>query len=213
MTEGLKEEIAAMARRLYRRGLTTVSGGNISARHVSGSILITRSGPDKGNLSAEDICEISAEGENLSPALSPSMEKEMHLKIYRRRPGINAVIHAHTPIASAFSCTGRNIDTTLTGESYLILRKVQRVAGGTMGSGPLAETAAEAAGSSDVILIENHGPVCLGKTLMEAYNRIEVLEHAARMTLITHLLGGCSPLSGEALENIESLFGNSRDAG
>ena len=213
MTEGLKEEIAAMARRLYRRGLTTVSGGNISARHVSGSILITRSGPDKGNLSAEDICEISAEGENLSPALSPSMEKEMHLKIYRRRPETNAVIHAHTPIASAFSCAGRNIDTTLTGESYLILGKVQRVAGGAIGSGPLAEAAAEAAENSDVILIQNHGPVCLGKTLMEAYNRIEVLEHAARMTLITHLLGGCSPLSGEALENIESLFGNGRDAG
>ncbi len=213
MTENLKNEIAAMARRLYSRGLTTVSGGNISARHGSGSILITRSGPDKGKLTAEDICEISTEGENLSVPISPSMEKEMHLEIYRRRPGVNAVIHAHTPVASAFSATGRNIDTTLTGESYLILGKVQRIPGGTMGSAPLAEEAAEAAENSDVILMENHGPVCLGKTLMEAYNRVEVLEHAARMTLITHLLGGCSPLSGETIRSIDSLFGNRSDPG
>jgi len=208
MTEEIKAEIAGAIRKLYRRGLTTTGGGNVSARGDNGSLFITRSGPDKGELTSADICEISSGGENLSSGLTPSMETQMHLRIYRTRPDVNAVVHSHTPVASAFSATGMRINTSLTGESHLMLGRIERVASRTMGSEALADAAAIAAERSDVIMILNHGPVCLGKSVMEAYSRMEVLEHTARMTLITHLLGNCSELSTNALEEIDALFGN-----
>jgi L-fuculose-phosphate aldolase len=206
MPGNIREEIAEITRRLYRRGLTTVSGGNISAIGGYGSIFITRSGPDKGMLTGEDICEISSGGDILSAGLNPSMETGMHLAIYRRRPDTGAIIHSHPTVACAFSATDREIDTTLTGETYLLLGKIEKVPGETMGSEALAEVVGKAAVSSDVIMIGNHGPVCLGRSLMEAYNRTEVLEQAARMTLAAHMLGNCSGLSAEALRHIDSIF-------
>jgi L-fuculose-phosphate aldolase len=205
----IRKELAEAARRLYQRGLTTVSGGNISARSGSGSILITRSGPDKGTFTGEDICEISPDGENLSPGQAPSMECGMHLSLYRTRPDVNSVIHAHPPTAVAFSASGRDIDTTLTGESYLLLGRIERVPAAVMGSEELARSAGEAAAHSDVILIDNHGPVCLGESITEAYGRIELLEQAARVTLITSLLENRRPLPDEILREIDSIFGKS----
>jgi L-fuculose-phosphate aldolase len=202
-----REEIAYYMKRLYERGLTTTCGGNISLRSENGSILITPSGPDKGRLTADMICEVSLDDGTLLSGSTPSMETALHLKVMRARPDVNAVIHAHPTFASAFSATGRKIESGLTGETRLVLGKIGSVPYARMGSEELASLVKEAARDSNVLLMANHGPICLGVSLGEAFNRIEVLEQAARITLITTMLGGRNELGAIELEAIDRLFG------
>jgi L-fuculose-phosphate aldolase len=205
MTERKKEEIAYFMKRLYSRGLTTTSGGNISLRESNGSILITPSGDDKGRLTAETICEISTGGKNPSSHQKPSMETYLHLLIYKRRGDIKAIIHAHPPWTTTLSATGKKIKSNLTGESRFILGEITRVPYALMGSEELALAVSEAATNADVLLMENHGPVCLGLSLEDAFNKIEVLEAAAKTTLITELLGGANELTDEQISEIDKL--------
>ena len=205
MKEMEKEEIAYFMKRLYSRGLTTTSGGNISMRKDSSSILITPSGPDKGRLTAETICEISTDVKNFSLNHKPSMETLLHLEIYKRRSDITAIIHAHPPWTTALSAAGKKIKTNLTGESRFILGEITIVPYALMGSEELAMAAAKAAAKTDVLIIENHGPVCLGLSLEDAFNKIEVLEAAAKTTCITELLGGANELTHEQISEIDKL--------
>jgi len=206
MEDVTREEIAYYMRRLYSRGLTTSCGGNISGRSSDDSIYITPSGPDKGRMTAASICEVDMNGKLISGEGEPSMETSLHLKIMKKRPDINAVIHAHPPVATAFSAVEKEISTTLTGECRLVLGEITRVPYSTMGSDKLAEEVSSAAARSDVILMENHGPLCAGATLAQAFSRLEVLEEAARMTLITGLLGGAKHLGQVEIDAIDRLL-------
>ncbi|MDZ7860828.1 MAG: class II aldolase/adducin family protein [Candidatus Krumholzibacteriota bacterium] len=205
MSSGKKEEIAYFMNRLYARGLTTALGGNISLRNGANSILVTPSGLDKGRVTAASICEVSNDGRNLSGDLTPSMETSLHLKIYKRRDDIKAVIHAHPPWATILSASNIEIKTNLTGESRFILGQIANVPYALMGSEKLAGEVFEAAANRDVIMIKNHGPVCLGQTLQDAFSKIEALEAAARTTLFTELLGGASRLTREQISEIDRL--------
>jgi L-fuculose-phosphate aldolase len=206
LTNDPREEIAYYMKRLYSKGLTTTCGGNISVRIGSGSILITPSGPDKGNLRADSVCEVSLEDGSLLNGSGPSMETPLHLKVMNARTDAGAVIHAHPTVATAFSATGKKIDTGLTGEARLILGEIGIVPYARMGSEELAESVAEAAAASDVLIMENHGPLCIGASLGEAFNSIEVLEQTARITLITEILGNRKELGIPELEAIDKLF-------
>jgi len=205
MTGNSKEEIAYFMRRLYSRGLTTTSGGNISMRKENGSILITPSGLDKGRLTAETICEISADGKSLSSNRKPSIETSLHLLIYKRRGDIKAIIHSHPPWTTALSAAGKKINSNFTGESRFILGEVAKVPYALMGSEDLALAVSEAAVTTDVLLMENHGPVCLGFSLENAFNKIEVLEAAAKTSLIAELLDSANELTNEQIREIDKL--------
>ena len=117
-----RREIAYFMRRLYKMGLTTTSGGNIS-RLCDDYVLMTPSTLDKARLKAKHIVVLSLEGENLTPDLKPTMEKEMHIEIYRKNSEVKAIVHAHPVTATAFACTGKSVSTTLIAESYAILNK------------------------------------------------------------------------------------------
>jgi len=193
-------------RRVYQRGLTTASGGNVSSREGN-LIFITPSGTDKGSILPRQVAVITIDGKNLTPALKPSMETGMHLSIYRVRPDVNAVVHAHPVFSSAFCATQREINCRLIGESRAVLGKPAIAGYALMGTQELAANAALAAGESNVILLKNHGVVCLGKTLLQAFDRMEVLEAAARMTFITNLTGDTCEMGDADLADIDRLFG------
>jgi len=197
-------------RRLYKRGLTTASGGNISVRLASG-IFITPSALDKGRIRGKKIGFITFEGENLTPELKPSIENAMHLALYKVRPDISAIVHAHPPIATSFTALGRKIDCTLIAEARAILGTPVVANYALMGTKQLAEAVATAAletdsGKPNVVLMENHGVVCLGTDLLSAFDRLEVLEAAARMTLITSLMGTVKPLTAQQLNEIDNFM-------
>jgi L-fuculose-phosphate aldolase len=211
----LQKEIACFMRRLYDRGLTTASGGNISIR-LKDEILITPSALDKGCIKAKHIGMISIKGENLTPGLKPSIESGMHLAIYQMRPDVNAIVHAHPPTATTFTAINKEINCTLIAEARAVLGQPEMAPYALMGTEELAATAAAAAVKKDpatamkpnVILLENHGVICFGKDLLTAFDRMEVLECAAKMTLISTLMGGAKPLSAGQLVEIDALFKN-----
>jgi len=204
----LREDVAACMRRLYDRRLTTCSGGNVSAR-LGDRVLITPSGLDKGRLTGEQIVAVGPDGRVAAGGPAPSMETGMHLAVYRARPDAAAIVHGHPTVATAFTATGRRIDCRLAGESRALLGEPAPVPYALMGTPELAEAAAAAAARADVLLMANHGVLAVGRTLHEAFDRIEVLEEAARMTLVTALLGDARPLGDREIAAIDALFGRS----
>ncbi len=193
-------------RRLYKQGLTTTSGGNISLRISDEIIVITPSATDKGRMRWKEVGILDMQGNNLTPSLKPSIESEMHLAIYRRRPEVKAIVHAHPVCASAFTAIKIRINTNLTAEARAILGKPLMVPYALMGTAELAARVAEKTSASDILLLENHGILTTGSSLLQAFDRIEVLENAAKMTLIAELTRKKSPLTKERIIQIDKLF-------
>lgn len=192
-------------RRLYKHGLTTTSGGNISQKISDDLIAITPSATDKGNMKWTEIGLMTLKGENLTPDLRPSIETEMHLSIYRKR-GVKAIVHAHPTFATAFTAMKSRINIKLTAEACAILQEPFVVPYALMGTKKLAESVADNIDKSDILLLENHGILTVGATLLQAFDKIEVLENAARMTLIVDFAGKKKSLSKEKIKEIEKLF-------
>ena len=184
MTGNAPQLVATFMRRLYERGLTTACGGNVSMRE-GGYMYITPSGLDKASTEAGMVaCVRLEDGVCLTPDLKVSMESEMHRKIYLCRPDVVAVVHSHPLHASLFSALEEEL----------------------MGSRELAMNVASCAAEHDCILLENHGALTVGKSMLQAYERMEVLENAARMTLMTLSAVHARPLCTERLEEIRRSF-------
>ena len=204
--EAEREQVASIMRRLYRQGLTTCSGGNVSLR-CGVVILITPSGTDKGEITAEEIGAVTPEGDNLLPGLRLSIETEMHLEVYRNRPDVNGIVHAHPVTASAFAALDRDIDTRLTAETSHVLGMPVRAPYALMGTAELARAVGQAAGKGNAVIMENHGVLTVGRTLFEAFDRLELLEAAAKMTWITHTMGSPRPLTEARIQEMEEVYG------
>jgi L-fuculose-phosphate aldolase len=201
-----RKQVASFMRRLYDRGLTTTSGGNISCRISDEIILITPSATDKGRMKWKEVGIMNISGENLTPDLKPSIESEMHLLIYKKKKEINAIVHAHPVFASSFTAMKCNIDTNLTAEACAILGNPVMVPYALMGTADLAKVVSENIAHSDILLLENHGILTTGSSLLQAFDKIEVLENAAKMTLIAEMTKKKSPLSKSRIREIEKLF-------
>ncbi|MCP4311944.1 MAG: class II aldolase/adducin family protein [Bacteroidetes bacterium] len=200
-----KKVVADYMRRLYERGLTTISGGNISML-CDDHVLMTPSGLDKGRLKAKQIVIMTMDGENLTPDLTPTIEMDMHLAIYKNNADVKAIIHAHPVTATAFSSTDKAISTDMLSELYALLREPGRVGYATMGTKSLADQVGEAAKKYRVMLMDNHGVLSTGTNILEAFDRIELLEIAAKTTLINDFLNQKNPIAEEDLKKIAALI-------
>jgi L-fuculose-phosphate aldolase len=201
-----RKEVAIFMRRLYRQGLTTTSGGNISLKTSGNIILITPSATDKGRMRWKDVGIMTLDGKNLTPDLKPSIEHEMHLSIYRKKKEISAIVHAHPLFSSAYTAMKCKINTNLTAEARAICGDPCFVPYALMGTKELAAVASESINRSDILLLENHGILTTGSSLLQAFDRIEVLENAARMTMIVEMTGKKKPLSKSRIKELENLF-------
>jgi L-fuculose-phosphate aldolase len=201
-----RKDVARFMRRLYKQGLTSTSGGNISLRLPDNIIAITPSATDKGRMKWKEVGLINIMGENLTPDLKPSIESGMHLAIYKRKPDVKAIVHAHPVCASAFTAMKCSIETNLTAEACAILGTPVVVPYALMGTAELANIAADHIEKSDILLLENHGVLAAGANLLQAFDKTEVLENAARMTLIVNLNKKKSPLTKARAFEIERIF-------
>jgi L-fuculose-phosphate aldolase len=202
-----REQIAYFMRRLYRQGLTTTSGGNLSCRTTAGHIAISASKSDKAELQAAQVAILGLDGTNLTPELTPTIEAEMHLRIYRRRPDVQAIVHAHPVTATTFCAATTPINTHLIAESYALLADPVFIPYACMGSDELAERVAASLGDSVCALLRNHGVLTIGDTLLAAFDRLELLEMAARQTLIAGHLDGIRPLNAGQCAELDELMG------
>ena len=190
--------------RLYAQGLTTTSGGNISLRTANDRILLTPSATDKGRMTAEQIAEIGMDGTNHTPGLKPSGETSMHLEIYKRRPDVKAIVHAHPPMASVFAVAEKKLNVRLIAESYAILGEPAVAPYALTGTQELADhVAGTLPKGTSCVLMKNHGALTVGTTLLEAFDRMEVLENAAKINLYAHQLGGVNELSSEQCADLD----------
>jgi L-fuculose-phosphate aldolase len=206
--EAQKNELAYFMRRLYERRLTTTLGGNASVKVSDTEVLITPSGIDKGTLIGEQIGIVRRDGENLTPTFKLSMETPMHLAVYNARPEVKAVVHAHPPVASSFAATSEPINCKLIGESRLMLKDVGFAPYACMGTDGLARSVVRALSTDRcAVLMANHGVLTVGDSLLQAFDRMEVVESAAKITLMVKLLGGSQELNPRQLEEIDCLFG------
>jgi L-fuculose-phosphate aldolase len=184
-----RNRVAQTMRRLYERGLTTSVGGNVSLRNPDGYIFITASQCDKSCIDENKIVVLDKNFENLTSELKPSMETEMHVKIYEKRPDISAIVHAHPVFATTFAVSDTKLDTFITEESGYILGEVAMADHKAPGSGDLARVCSEALEKSNAGLMKNHGAITLGKNLSEAYARMETLEFTAKVYFNRLMLG------------------------
>ena len=203
-----KQAVADCMNRLYRQGLTTTSGGNISLRVSDDLILLTPSATDKGNMSAAEIAEIGLDGTNHTPHLKPSIETSMHTEIYKHHPHAQAIVHAHPPMASTFVAARKPINTRLIAEAYAIVGEPEYAPYELMGSDALADSVAGCMTKDTLcVLMENHGVLCVGDNLLQAFDRIEVLENTARINLEIGKIGGGVELDEGQLREIAQMMG------
>ena len=200
----MRKDIAYYMRRLYRQKLTTTSGGNISAKNKK-SIFITPSGIDKGEMLSEQVGELDLNGNIIESSHKLSMETPMHLAIYKIRPDIKAIVHAHPPYATAFASSNKKLDSNLTSEGRLVLGDIAFAKYALMGTQELADIVALSAKDSNIIMMENHGIIALGKTLLEAFDRLEVMEFTAKMNFITETLNMQKKLTKEQTNKIDIM--------
>ncbi len=185
-------------KRIYKSGMTTTSGGNISIRDQNGDIWITPSGVDKGSLTFNDIMCVKKDGTVIGPH-KPSSEFPFHKAIYETRPELTAIIHAHPPALVAFSIAHKVPDTKIVPQAHNICGEIGFAPYGTPGSDDLGKKIANEFRNTQykAVIMENHGVVLGGMDLMDAYQRFETLEFCCRTIVNASRLGEVNYLSDE----------------
>jgi len=187
--------IALVCRRLYERGLVAGPDGNVSVRLPDGSIVVTPSGMSKVDVTPDDLVLVDREGRVLDGKGNPSSELRMHLRIYERRADVSAVVHAHPPTATGFAVAGESFMAPVLPEVILQMGEVPIVRYATPGTAELADSFDPYLARHDAFLMANHGATTVGPTLEVAHQRMESLEHAARIILAARMLGRVNELS------------------
>lgn len=201
----LRCELAAVARRLYERGLVAASDGNVSARLPGGDILISASGTHLGELRPRDMVRMAADGRPLEPGARPSSESPLHRAAYAARPDVQAIVHAHPPTATAFSYAGLSLGECVIPEVVLTLGRIATAPYATPGSPEGANAIKEVIADHDAIVLERHGVVTVGRSPWEAYYKLEKVEHAAHVLLTARQLGNVISLSSDELQRLAAL--------
>ncbi|MGD0757971.1 MAG: class II aldolase/adducin family protein [Candidatus Sulfotelmatobacter sp.] len=189
-----REEIVRYGRTLHERGLVAAMDGNLSVRLKNDNILVTPTCVSKGNMRAADMVVVDMDGHRVSGRRNVTSEIGMHLLIYRMRPDIQAIVHAHPPTATGFAAAGIALTQPLVCEVVMGLGCIPLARYGTPGTSELARTLEPFVPHYDAILMSNHGVVAYGDTLERAYMKMETVEHFAQIALVTHLLGRQQPL-------------------
>jgi L-fuculose-phosphate aldolase len=195
--QAIAEELVAVCCRLYDRGLIAGQDGNVSVRLGDGHILVTPAGLSKVDVTPDDLVELTPEGRQVTDGLPASSEVGMHLRIYHERPDVRAVVHAHPPVATAYGVVGRDFMDAVLPEAIFHLGRVPLVPFAMPGTPALGDAMAPFLADHDVFLLASHGATTVGPSLRLAHQRMENLEHAARILHAAEQLGSPRPLRDE----------------
>ena len=203
----IARKLVSVCHRLAEQGLVTATDGNVSARLGRGRFLVTPTGLNKGKLTARDLVEVNAAGQRVVGRRTASTEIGMHLFIYRERPDVQAVVHAHPTYATGFAVAHLSLTAPLLPEVVIGLGEIPVAPYGTPSTPELAETLLPFVKTANAVLLGNHGAVTFGGNLEEAYSRMEKVEQAACIAFVARLLGGEKPLAAQDVEKLRGLTG------
>jgi L-fuculose-phosphate aldolase len=197
-----REEIVRYGRTLHEKGFVAAMDGNLSVRLKQDRILVTPTGLSKGSMRPADLVIVDLEGKQVAGRRHVTSEIGMHLMIYRTRPDVKAIVHAHPPTATGFAAAGIALTEPLVCEVVMGLGCIPLARYGTPGTAELAQSLEPYVPKYDAILMSNHGVVAYGDTLEHAYMKMETVEHFAQISLVTHMLGRQQPLQEREIEKL-----------
>jgi L-fuculose-phosphate aldolase len=197
-----RREIVLWGKALHERGYVAAMDGNLSVRLDERRILATPTSMSKGLMRPADMVIVDLDGHRLAGRRNVSSEIAMHLLIYKLRPDVRGVVHAHPPTATGFAAAAMPLNQPLVCEVVIGLGSIPLARYGTPGTPELSDALAPLIPEYDAILMSNHGVVAYGDTLHHAYMKMETVEHFAQIALVTHLLGRQNPLSAQELEKL-----------
>ena len=203
-----REAVCRVGRLLYDRGYVAANDGNISVKVAENRLLITPSGVSKGRMTPEMLLVTDMDGTVIEGDRHPTSEGKMHLEVYRGRPDANAVVHAHPPVSTAFAVCRRGLETPYLSELVAGLGQVPCTTSFAMlSTEEVPESVRPYLADHNALLLANHGALAWGGDLWEAFDRLETVEHTAKIVLNAQLLGGGVPLTEEEVERLQSLRG------
>jgi L-fuculose-phosphate aldolase len=194
-----------VGRRLWLRGFVAANDGNLSVRLDDGRVLATPTGISKGFMASGDLIVTDLEGRLVEGERRPSSELQMHLEVYRGRPDVGAVVHAHPPVATAFAVAGIPLDQCLLPEMVVSLGAIPIAPYGTPSTDEIPRSIRPFVPRCDAVLLANHGAVTWADTLEGAFHRMETLEHTATITHHAMSLGRLNPLPAAEVEKLQAL--------
>jgi L-fuculose-phosphate aldolase len=201
----LRRDIVEVGRRIYARNYVASNDGNISARIDEHRVLITPTGVSKGFMSPEDLVVLDMDGKVLSGAKKPSSEMYMHLMVFKQRPDVFSVCHAHPPYATGFAVAGIPLDRCVLPEVVIALGGIPLVEYGTPGTEEFYKPVLKLVDKYDAFLLANHGALTIGKDVFNAYYRMETLEHFAHIAFVAQQLGHLNTLNREQVQKLTDL--------
>jgi L-fuculose-phosphate aldolase len=201
-----RRQIVEAGKKLRDRFFVAWNDGNISARLPGDRILITPTGVNKGDVTEEQVLVVDMQGAVISGALKPSSETKMHLGVYRTRPDVDAIVHAHPPAATGFAaCRVRLDQDVILPEVIFGLGKIGFAEYGTPTTDEIPRAVVKEIPGCEALLLSNHGALTVGNDVTQAYYRMEVLEMYARVRLVTRIVGQPAPLSASEVEELHRV--------
>jgi len=204
----LRADIVEVGRRMYARGYTASNDGNISVRLGADRLLMTPKSVCKGFMTPDMMCITDLEGRKLQGDRDPSSEMLMHLEVYRQRPDVQAVVHAHPPIATGFAVAGIPLDRAVLAEVLTTLGSIPIAEYATPSTRELPEAVRKYVKAHDGMLLANHGALTVGPDVYAAYYKMETIEHFAKISLVARLLGRENLISREEVLRLQEPRGS-----
>ena len=198
----LREQICDICHKMWQ-----ANDGNVSVKLPDGTFLATPTGMSKSFITPEKLVHIDQDGQILdaSAGLKPSSEIKMHLRCYKEREDVGAVLHAHPPVATGYAVANKPLDEYSMIETVIALGSIPVTPYGTPSTYEVPDRIAPYLGEHDALLLQNHGALTVGADLITAYYRMETLELFAKISLNAHLLGGAKEISRENIDRLISM--------
>ncbi|MDU1854720.1 MAG: class II aldolase/adducin family protein [Clostridium baratii] len=208
----IREQIGDVCHKMWQLGWVAANDGNVTVKLEDGTFLATPTGISKSFITPEKLVHIDENGEVLDgpEGAKPSSEIKMHLRCYKEREDVGAVVHAHPPTATGFAVAHLDLDRYTMIETVIAIGSIPITPYGTPSTYEVPDSIAPYLQEHDVLLLENHGALTVGADLITAYYRMETLELYAKISLTAHLLGGEKEISRK---NIDRLIGMRKDYG
>lgn len=198
-----RNSICEIGKICYQRNLISASDGNISVRMSDDTVIITPAGGMKGFLQMEQLTRIDLAGNLVSGSGKNSTETGIHLVCYQERPDIRAVLHCHPPHAVALSVAEIDMQMPIIPEMVVTIGGIPTTPFATPGTSELGESIREVVRCSDTLVMRNHGSVTIGSNLLDAFKKLDMLEHTAHILWLAHTAkGGLEPLPDEAVKKL-----------
>lgn len=186
----VKHDIVEIGKRMYAKGFVASNDGNISVKISENELIITPTGVSKGYMTIDDLIKVDLDGKIISGDKKPSSEMKMHLAVYRNRPDVFSVCHAHPQVATAFAVARKVCEEIALPEVIFSIGHVALAEYATPTTEEVPDSITEIIKKADAVLLSNHGALTVGSDVFDAYYKMETLEHFAGITMYARLLGG-----------------------